>query len=122
MNADPAVPVLPEHVAADLFQIAREAVTNAVRHGESTDVEIRLSRNEEGITLAVVDDGIGFADGGVAGEGVGLRIMLYRSQRIGASLEVSSPAVGGAVVECLVPVAPSVGGAAVDHDPGSLPS
>lgn len=53
----PLVPLLALH---EFEQILREAVANAVRHGNANRVEVHLHRREGQIMLDIADDGQGF--------------------------------------------------------------
>lgn len=68
--------------------IAREAITNAVRHGRAQRIVVRLTRNPEHAVLAVEDDGVGFTPADAQREGLGLRSMRQRAQMIGGSLSI----------------------------------
>jgi signal transduction histidine kinase len=53
------LPIEPA-IQLELYRIAREALTNAVKHAEATTITIRLlypSRQEEMLTLVIADDG-----------------------------------------------------------------
>ena len=54
--------------------------------------------------LAVSDDGVGLPPNANQGPGMGLRIMRYRSDVIGAELEVKSVPGKGTEVVCRCPV------------------
>lgn len=96
-----------------LFRIAQEAVNNALRHGEPRHVFIRLQRlQDSACALVVEDDGRGFPKTKNRGRspahappqqpkhGIGLRVMEYRANMIGASLGIRPRAGGGVVVTC----------------------
>jgi PAS domain S-box-containing protein len=85
-----------------LFRIAQEAVNNAVRHGRPTRIKILLRRQESGEGLLQIEDnGSGFAKPRkTAGNGIGLQVMDYRANLIGALLEVSTKAKKGVTVTC----------------------
>lgn len=100
---DSSIEVDSEETAAHMYQVAREAVTNAARHGQASHVDIELLQADDGITLSVVDDGVGFPVDGPSGEGLGLRIMRYRTRLIGATLEISPGSSRGTIVRCLLP-------------------
>ena len=87
--------------ANELYLIAREAVHNAVKHGRPGSIVIRLESTQE-LVLQIRDDGVGIqrATGERPQEGVGLRIMRYRSRLIGATLKVARGANGGTVLTC----------------------
>ena len=55
------VRVQDETLALNLYRIAQEAAANAVQHGESKGITISLTRDRQGITLAVRDNGKGMA-------------------------------------------------------------
>jgi signal transduction histidine kinase len=90
-------------VAAQLYRIAQEAVRNAVEHGAAREVLIQLTFDDQGMLLAVQDDGEGF-DSKTNGHGMGLRIMRYRAQSIGGSCEVRTDASKGTTVYCRIPL------------------
>jgi signal transduction histidine kinase len=43
-----------------LYRIAQEALNNAVKHSEATDIKVIMQLNSSGIILIVMDDGKGF--------------------------------------------------------------
>jgi PAS domain S-box-containing protein len=95
---------LPDHeTATQLFRIAQEAVSNAVRHGRPRHVRLTLLTELNGLRLRVRDDGIGIQSGPDQGDGLGLRIMQYRAQQIGGVLQVGLSQGGGTVVSCTLP-------------------
>ena len=71
-------------------------------------VEIDLAIGRENMVLKIRDDGKGF-DGSAASNGMGLRIMRYRAQCIGASCEVQSNRAEGTIVTCRVPLQADAG-------------
>jgi signal transduction histidine kinase len=87
---DEAAALLGEEQVSHLLQIAREAVSNALRHGEATQVTVRLHRAEGEICLLVQDNGRGFAVTGSSGGGHGLGNMRARADRLGGRLQFSS--------------------------------
>jgi len=90
-------------VATHLFRIAQEAVSNAVKHGEASEVLIRLEVGHENALLVVTDDGVGIPEASARSGGMGLQIMKYRAGVIGGSLSVLPRAVGGSEVVCAFP-------------------
>ncbi len=70
-----------------IFMIIQEAVSNAVRHAEGGSIIIRQERVDDRIRIVVEDDGIGISPDHDA-TGMGLKIMRYRAERIGAELTV----------------------------------
>jgi signal transduction histidine kinase len=83
-------------LCTNLFRIAQESVTNALRHGRATRLELVLTESRGDLVLEVVNNGrpLRAKEGG----GMGLRIMRYRADVIGGRLEVVPRARGLAVV------------------------
>ena len=95
---------MPAATAVDLYRIAQEACTNAVRHGRAATVRITLTRSATRIRLTVDDDGAGISDGALAGaDGVGLRSMRIRTTRLGGVLQVSRRGDGGTRIRVYLP-------------------
>ena len=90
-------------MASHLFYIAREAVRNALRHGEASRVHIQLTIGKTTVELAVADDGRGIANG-PPHRGMGLHIMVHRAELMGGSLEVNRNPGGGTRIDCRVPL------------------
>jgi PAS domain S-box-containing protein len=86
--------------ATHLYRIAQEAIGNAVKHGQAKTVVISLKGGDEQLILTVKDDGVGFSQDGRAIEGMGLRIMDYRADMIGAMLRIDSLKGEGTTVAC----------------------
>jgi signal transduction histidine kinase len=98
-----AARVLPEpdeSTRDTLVHIAREAVTNAVKHARPTAIGVTFERDDEW-RLAVRDDGRGF-DASGAGEGFGLASMRRHAEALGGVLRVRSDD-GGTTVEASLP-------------------
>src|SRR5262249_4826546 len=85
-----------------LFLIAREAVTNAVKHARAKRIDVSLTDEPSGLSLRVRDDGRGMRPNKKgAKDGMGLRIMRYRASLIGALLDVQ-PSSNGTTVICVL--------------------
>ncbi len=97
--------LLDDHASASqLYRIAQEAVTNAMKHAHPRSVMVYLTRNGEGITLQVVDDGIGIPEASASScRGSGLSIMKYRAAALGATLRMERNPPGGTTVTCFLP-------------------
>jgi len=105
-QCQPPVLVADQAVSTHLFRIAQEAVSNALRHGQSVRrVTIQLVEEDDRIVLSVSDDGAGFPPEAVAArsKGMGLRIMQSRTGMIGGTLSVGNLPAGGAAVTIAVP-------------------
>ncbi len=100
LSCDEPAPALDNAATAHLFYIAQEAVTNAVKHGKATHVTISLTHLDGHYALNIQDDGTGFKATNGTTKGMGIRIMHYRAQTIGATLDLKSSPVGGTRVTC----------------------
>lgn len=87
-----------------LFRIVQEAVSNAVKHGSASEVEIHLVGSKPHVRLRIEDNGSGFPDDWDQKNGLGVRIMQFRAGLIGANLEISDSANSGARVTCTLPL------------------
>ena len=96
------VRIRDEAVALNLYRIAQEAVANAVKNGKASTITIKLVRNRKELTLTVKDNGKGFSTS-KSHRGMGLHIMKYRADVIGARLTIESADGQGALVTCILP-------------------
>ena len=91
--------------ALHLYQIAQEAIANAVRHGGAREITIRLAAAPEGGELTVTDNGRGLPPDAATRGGLGLRLMRHRAALFGGTVEVGPGESGGTKVRCGFPVA-----------------
>lgn len=88
-----------------LYQIAREAVTNALKHAGSEHIEVAVEARAGQIELVVEDDGVGFEPGYRSG-GLGLDSLGLRASALGGRLEISRRDGRGTRVRCVCPQPP----------------
>lgn len=81
---------LPSGAVHEVAQVVREAVANAVRHGEAEHVVITTSVRGATLVLEVRDDGHGFDPRAPRSDGHGLRNMGMRMRILGGDLRVES--------------------------------
>jgi PAS domain S-box-containing protein len=103
---------LPGETEAHLLRIGQEALTNAMKHARSANVQVVLGYTDFEVRLDIEDDGQGFdpEQPGGRGEGIGLIGMSERAERIGARLVLRSSPGGGMTVSVTVPAPPDRGG------------
>ncbi len=113
------VDVSDDVAATNLYRIAQEAVTNALKHGRPRQIRIGLAETDGGVTLTVENDGAPFAgpregeaparegeapaEPPVEAKGMGIRLMRYRASTIGARFEVRRGDPAGTIVTCSLP-------------------
>lgn len=82
-----------------LVRIAREAVSNAIRHGGASSVSLRVVGDGQGHRLLVEDDGKGFdVETATCGPGYGLTSMRERALALPGSFEILSTPEHGTTV------------------------
>lgn len=81
--------VLNDVLEDQLFLIAQGALNNALRHARARNVSVRVEALRSGFRLEIIDDGLGFDISGVS-NGIGLKAMRERAEKLGGVLEISS--------------------------------
>lgn len=93
-----------DEAATHLYHIAKEAITNAVKHGQAKHVTVTLDSGPEQSTLAVDNDGISISHDAQTQSGLGIRLMHIRAKMIDGRLSVDPHADnGGTRVICTFP-------------------
>ena len=87
-------PPLPPLMAAHVYRIACEAMTNALRHAQATRIDVLVQTTPTGLRLDVVDDGIGLPEP-TRTAATGIAAMRSRAASIGAELDVRRGETGG---------------------------
>lgn len=87
-------------LCTQIYLIAREAITNAVRHGQATHVDVSASSGAGQSMLCVRNDGAVLGPASFEGPGFGVRSMRYRARMIGGTLEIRPREEGGTIVVC----------------------
>lgn len=87
--------------AINLFRIAQEAIQNAIKHGQATQIRVDLDLIDG--SLAITDNGNGLKDDPptqARGGGMGLKIMRHRADAIQGSVAVERLPASGVRVHC----------------------
>ena len=100
---DQVPPRLPADATLSLFRVVQEALHNAIKYSHASEVKVHLAGSPLGLSVTVVDDGVGFDVDAVAASGLGLVSMKERLEAIDGSLEIRSRAGRGTRVEAMVP-------------------
>ncbi len=99
-EATARLPILQER---EIWQIARESITNAERHAEASRLSVEWRCDEHGAELAISDNGKGFKKGAGRQDSYGLVGMRERAASMGALFDLKSePGAGTAVIVRLV--------------------
>jgi signal transduction histidine kinase len=97
------LPSLPAAVEVAAYRIIQEAVNNAAQHGEADHCWVRVDL-DKGLSIDIVDDGVGFSMGTRAG--VGITSMRERTDELGGRFQIGSGPNGGTLVEAWLPIDP----------------
>lgn len=86
-------PTPPLLTSLSLYRFVQEALTNAAKHAQATQIEVLLQQDAENILLSVTDNGRGFEpppdlDSAEDLQGIGLRGMYERLIMINGRLEI----------------------------------
>ncbi|HLI68662.1 MAG TPA: sensor histidine kinase [Ktedonobacteraceae bacterium] len=96
---------LSARIEHTLLRIAQEALSNAARHANATEIEIALWQVSEMITLRIGDNGRGFrSDSEGLKHGLGLRLMRERIQEMCGLLKMESAPGEGTKLEICLPL------------------
>ena len=74
----------------NLFMAVKEALHNALKHSQATEVRIGMAVSDGRMTITIADNGRGFAMDDARAKGNGLENMRQRLERIGGRLALES--------------------------------
>jgi signal transduction histidine kinase len=100
VDCEEDVDVQDRSAQTHLFRLAQEAVNNSVKHGKAKKVQISLKSADDKYVLSISDDGAGLPADGPKLKGLGLRIMNYRAQKVGGTLEIDPVHPRGTLIRC----------------------
>ena len=86
---------LPGEIEAAAYFVVCEAIANAVKHAQATQIRVCAEQRNGRLVIEVEDDGIG---GARENDGSGLRGLVDRVEAHGGTLRVESPRGGGTKV------------------------
>jgi len=103
VEVDPEVSAELASRAADVVQLAREALSNVGRHAEATSCRVSLRRSARGAELEIDDDGRGF-DPAAPSSGMGIANLQERAASLGGDLSITSVAGEGTTIRATLPL------------------
>ncbi|HZA08673.1 sensor histidine kinase, partial [Mycobacterium sp.] len=95
---------LPDPVEIAAYYVAAEALTNAAKHAQASQVSLIAKTDDANVYLSIRDDGIGGAD---AHRGSGLIGLKDRVEALGGQLTITSRPGSGTSLDVAIPL---------DHD------
>ncbi len=91
-------------VRENLFQVAREALSNVAKHAHARQVVIKLARRDAAITMQISDDGRGFTPATVdTSRHLGLHSMQERVHSLNGAIDIISAPGEGTAITVTVP-------------------
>jgi signal transduction histidine kinase len=91
---------LPDDMATTIYYVVAEAVTNAVKHAQAGEIDLRITPGDGLVSVFVADNGLG---GACIRPGSGLSGIADRVAAAGGVLSVHSPPGHGTVIEAVLP-------------------
>ena len=108
VDADQPFTKLEDEVAAMLFRMVRELLTNVVKHAKTERARVSLHRDGENLTLVVEDRGTGFDPARIktheAAKGFGLFSVREQITRLGGTFTATSSPSNGTRIALQVPL------------------
>jgi signal transduction histidine kinase len=96
--------------AAEIVQLAREALSNVSRHAQAATCRVSLNLQDGAALLEIDDDGRGFDPAAAGGAGRGLGNLRARAARLGGRAEIVGVPGEGTTVRVAIPVQRPPGG------------
>ncbi len=97
------LPISSPAMSIALMRLIQEALTNAVKHGKATVIEVTLRQEGKKLVGIIRDNGVGFEPERTSA-GLGLQTMRERIAAFGGSLEIQSEPQQGTTVEFRIPL------------------
>lgn len=92
---------LPARIEVAIYYVLSEALTNAAKHADASQVTIDLETGGGTLSLTIRDDGAGGAD---ASGGSGLMGLKDRVEALGGTIQVASPPGRGTRLDVAIPL------------------
>jgi two-component system sensor histidine kinase DegS len=98
------------HIGATIFRIVQEALTNAYKHAEATQLTVHLRYYPDAVEVTVSDDGHGLPSQAGKQEtqriysGRGVQGMYERAQELGGTCTITPVPAGGVQVQVHLPI------------------
>ncbi|MGC2379453.1 MAG: GAF domain-containing protein, partial [Mycobacterium sp.] len=93
---------LPDSVEVAAYYVTAEALANAAKHAQASEVAVRARTADENLYLSIRDDGIGGAD---SRKGSGIIGLKDRIDVLGGKMTVNSPVGSGTAIDVTIPLA-----------------
>lgn len=103
LEYDQSINIKNDDIINHLFNITKEAITNAAKHSKAKQIKVIFSHDKKHVIVKITDDGKGIAKNISHHAGRGLYIMHERARQINAELTIKGSKGKGTEVVCSVP-------------------
>jgi two-component system NarL family sensor kinase len=103
LEVSPGCTIHPSVNPIIIFRIIRECLTNAIRHGNATDIHIKVAPEGNNCNIIVTDNGKGFHNDPNEISGLGVKTMQHYATLIGGELRFSNGTQTGTVINLSFP-------------------
>ena len=91
---------MPDTVEVAAYYVVAEALTNAAKYAQASQVRVSVDADEANLCLSIADDGVGGAD---SHKGSGLIGLIDRVEALGGQLQISSVVGSGTSLLATIP-------------------
>jgi two-component system sensor histidine kinase DegS len=95
---------LPSNYETAIFRLVQEAISNAIRHGKASIIEVQVEWLKNHVTLVVKDNGTGFDQSIVKNQSFGLLGMKERIDLVDGDFFINSSPGNGTVLMFQIPL------------------
>lgn len=95
---------LPSNYETAIFRLVQEAITNAVRHGKASEIEVKVEWLKKHVNMIVKDNGMGFDQSIVKNQSFGLLGMKERIELVNGEFFINSSPGNGTVIMFQIPL------------------
>ncbi|PKG52324.1 histidine kinase [Olleya sp. 1-3] len=93
---------LPEDLLADAYRIVQELINNIIKHAKATEADVQLTKHDAYLNIVVHDNGKGFKTN--KKQGIGLRNIKERLQKVQGTLDIDSGSGNGTSITIDIPI------------------
>ncbi|MGG6266360.1 sensor histidine kinase [Leptolyngbya sp. AN03gr2] len=97
------LPTLPIYQSYQIYCLVKEALMNVQKHAKASHIQFSAQQTTQGITIDILDDGIGF-DKNTFTPGFGLQGMMERVQLLGGQFEIQTEIAQGTQIHITIPL------------------
>jgi signal transduction histidine kinase len=107
LNVDGEFDTWPDRHQTCVYRAVQEALTNCLRHAKPHSIQVKVAGHDDGLSVSVVDDGIGF-DPARRRDGLGLRGLEERVKELDGDMTITSAIGQGATIALHLPLPASM--------------